>query len=159
MLELNPKELKILMAIYRGFNIMSEIVDYVSETEDSRSTNLIIEKLDEQGFIVRGSLRGAGFYIFHLLPKGREFLAKSGESKQVQFVKNDLTKEDLDTLNLLKKHSSIVSSRLIDYVKDDRNELMARISKLARLGYITEGGLFRRELSISKKAQELGLNI
>ena len=157
MVELNPKELKILMAIYRGFNIMSEIVDYVAETEDSKSTNLIIEKLDEQGYIRRGSLRGSGFYIFYILPKGKELLAKTGENKHVQFIKNNLTKEDVDTLSLLKKHSSIVSARLLDYVEDDRNELMARISKLARLGYISEGGLFRRELSISKKAEELGL--
>lgn len=128
---------------------MAEITDALQV--DSRISNAGIERLDRGGYLQRRSLTGANFYAFDITPKGLAALPQLAPDLDA------LAKDGLKPMYVkLLRFVSEAPEKLPDFVRQENLaslEVASAISHLVRLGYLREGGLWRRNLYITDQGR------
>lgn len=146
---LTPADLQILELLRCGHVTMAEITDALQV--DSRISNAGIERLDRGGYLRRRSLIGASFYAFDITPKGLAALPQLAPDLDA------LAKDGLKPLYVkLLRFVSEAPEKLPDFVRQENLaslEVASAISHLVRLGYLREGGLWRRSLYITDQGR------
>jgi solute:Na+ symporter, SSS family len=144
---LSETEMTVLRMIHLGHLYMSDITDALGV--DSKASSVIIENLDQGGYIVRAGLSGSNFYSFGVTEKGLAALPEL-PSNEASMAAEGLTPMYLELLEMVKNNPE----KQAEFVKhhEIRSMRMASISAhLTRQGYIIEGGLFKRKLRVTEK--------
>lgn len=162
-IELDEIDRKILSLIRSGMEYMSELGDYMPE--DINRVNSSIEKLDQNGYIRRGGLHGAKFYVFRLTEHGNAALASTEGRKQGQEAADptgkpntDHLKDDVLTKEWLKFLAAANSGTLGQYAEKNGisgSAVVAVISMLDRKKLIVQGGFFRRTVKVTARGEEI----
>lgn len=148
---LDEDALRVLESIRDGYRTMAEITDLSGW--DSRRTNAVVEKLDQNGMIVRRGLTGRNFYVFDL-PPGTQGLLEDRAGPVSASAPDELTATDLALLG----HTEGDEIALEQFAREqgyNQLQISAMLSKLARLGYVREGGLFRRVVSLESTGRSV----
>ena len=145
--KLDDTDRKILEMIRLGHCYMADLTDALGV--DSKTSGASIENLDQGGYIVRAGLSGSKFYTFSITEKGVAALpALTG-------AEAEMAKEGLNPLYLgLLKVVMENPENQAEYIQKNgiKSMRMSSIcSHLTRQGYIIEGGLFKRKLSVTEK--------
>jgi SSS family solute:Na+ symporter len=154
-IELNEFDFKALSLIRRGFVTMGEITDLLDV--DSSISNESIEKLDKMRLIKRDALSGSGFYLFSITNKGISRLPVTSSFEE-KLLDMQLTKEELDILSAIEKGIS----QLYSYIESNEIgslKFSVYCSKLIRNGYLLEGGLLKRTITLTEKGKQAILGI
>lgn len=154
-IKLSENDVTVLGLIRDGFNTMGEITDLLGV--DSSISNKIIEILDQNRLIKRDTLSGSGFYKFSITEEGINMLPEISKEASLLLEKS-LTKDELSILKAIKKGKE----ELYNFVnKSDLDSLKFSVlaSKLIRNGYLKEGGLLKRTITITDKGNEVVNNI
>ncbi len=142
------EEKEVLEIITRGHNTMGEITDLLGI--DSYRSNAVVESLDKKRLIVREARSGAGFYAFELT-KDAKGLVSSADTK---LVGESVTEQDIQLMEALNRGEET----FINFSKEGKLgslQVSVLVSKLIRLGYLTEGGLMRRKITLTEKGRQL----
>lgn len=147
--DVNPSdfEIKVLDLIRKGFNTMGEITDYLGV--DSSVSNEAIESLDQNRLIERESNKGAGFYKFEVTAFGHTKLPEL-EIDEKELIDKGLTTEEV----LLLQAVSVSKEAIYTFAKEanlSSLKFSVLAAKLIRNGYLHEGGLMKRKISITDK--------
>lgn len=138
---------QVLGLIRLGHCYQADITDYMGV--DSARAAASIEKLDQGGLIVRAGMTGTNFYTYSITEKGAATLAPLSGA-EAEMAKDCLCPLYVELLSIVKN----TPDKQAEFVKKHqiRSMQMAAISAhLTRQGYIVEGGLFKRKLSITDK--------
>ena len=138
---------QVLSLIRLGHCYQADITDYMGV--DSAKASASVEKLDQGGLIVRAGMTGTKFYTYSITEKGEKALAPL-TGAEAEMAKEHLCPMYVELLTIVKnapdKQAEFVKKYNVASMK------MAAISShLTRQGYIVEGGLFKRKLSITEK--------
>jgi SSS family solute:Na+ symporter len=146
--KLTDEELKVLELIYKGYNTMAEITDLL-DVDSSKSSDLVLS-LEKAGVIERLGNRGMNFYTFRVTEFGKNILmrAKKIETAEIDEV-------GLSLLEHVKEGKPILADELSKKTGLDPMGLATVINSLVRRGYLKEGGLWRRKISITEKGLEV----
>lgn len=145
--KLDDTDRKILEMIRLGHCYMADLTDALGV--DSKTSGASIENLDQGGYIVRAGLSGSKFYTFSITEKGLAALpALSGA--EAEMAKEGLNPLYVELLKVVKDNPE----KQADFIQKNgiKSMRMSSIcSHLTRQGYIIEGGLFKRKLSVTEK--------
>jgi SSS family solute:Na+ symporter len=146
--KLTDEELKVLELIYKGYNTMAEITDLL-DVDSSKSSDLVLS-LEKAGVIERLGNRGMNFYTFKVTEFGKNILmrAKKIETAEIDEV-------GLSLLEHVKEGKPILADELSKKTGLNPMGLAMVINSLVRRGYLKEGGLWRRKISITEKGLEV----
>ena len=149
--EVSDKEKDILILINKGYVSLGEITDFLGV--DSFESNEIIESLDQKRLIIRDKIRGAGFYSFSITQAGKSVLP-SPNAAEAAISADRASFEDIKLLHAVnggKEHLLKFSE------ESDLSSLKfsVLVSKLIREGYLNEGGLMKRKISMTEKGRKL----
>lgn len=147
---LTNDETSALNYIAEGYNTMAEITDLFSV--DSSKTNVLIESLDKKLLITRKKYAGPGFYTFALTEKGYNYITTL--VKQTTDLTTYITEDERNILH----HLNIGPEALQQFINEsneDSLKISVLLSKLIRQGYLKEAGLWKREVTLTPKAQKL----
>lgn len=147
-LDVSEEEKEILALIASGYHTMAEISDMMGI--DSAVSNSLIEQLDQKRLIVRESYTGPGFYTFRLTPAGQKLI----EDKQTILFQEQVNLNDLVVLQKVKEGVEAFR-RYVQENELDSLRVSVILSKLIRLGYLTEGGIWRRTIRVNEKGNTL----
>jgi len=147
-LDVSEEEKKILALIASGYHTMAEISDMMGL--DSAISNRMIERLDQKRLIVRKSYVGPGFYTFRVTPEGLGLI----EDKGSILFQEQVNLNDLVVLQKVKEGVEAFR-RYVQENQLDSLRVSVILSKLIRLGYLTEGGIWRRTIRINERGNVL----
>lgn len=147
--QLTAEEQKVFEMIKKGYNTMSEITDLL-DIDASRASDIVLS-LEKAGVIRRMSNRGAGFYMFELTDFGSKLRLATAESETFEGLDMNAIKA-LDHVN---RREGILADELSKETNLNPMALNVVINSLVRKGYLKEGGLWRRRVSITQKGKEL----
>lgn len=147
--QLDETAYKILEMLRIGHPYMADITDALGV--DSKTSGAAIELLDRGGYLVRAGLSGSKFFEFTITEKGLAALPALSE-KDKALVSKGLSPMYVELLRILvntpEKQAEFITRNNI------KSMHMAAISShLARMGYIKEGGVFKRRLVITDKGK------
>lgn len=141
---------KVLVMLDSGFDQMVELADFFSgETNDINVINESVERLDQGGYLIRASLRGAGFYSFQLTEKGKEEVCKEGKSVSPQ---DEVSPQGLEILRAIQKKELAAYAK---YAGLSSSALSAWFSVLERKGFVKQVGFMRRHVVLSQAGKKL----
>ncbi|MDP3387233.1 MAG: sodium:solute symporter family protein [Eubacteriales bacterium] len=144
-------EEKVLDLIRKGYDTMGEITDYLGV--DSSVSNKAIESLDQKRFIIRESKIGSGFFKFEITEQGKKKLNVLSP-KEANLVEKGLTGEELQLLQAVAKGKEAIYA----YAREaDMSSLKFSIlsAKLIKNGFLNEGGLMKRTISMTDKGAKV----
>lgn len=145
--KLNELQQKSLDLISLGFDTLGELTDYLSL--DSSETSNIIEFLDMSRLIYRDSKKGKGFYSFGLSESGKK-QTTGGLSLGLEIVKDNITSIDVKIIDAIKSGNKAING----VVKEEgitSLHFSVIVSRLIKMGYLSESGLMKRKLSVTTK--------
>ncbi len=144
-------EVRILTLIKMSYNNMSEISDLLGL--DAGNLNQHIERLDRGGFIIRDGLRGSKFYSFKVSPAGEKKLPDFTPEEE-KLLQDGL---NLDSLKILDAAAANPEQlpELVSQGKYSSLKLSAILAQLIRQGYLIEGGLWKRTISVTPAARKM----
>ena len=148
-LSLTADHRRILGLVGHGYTTMVEITDFL--TLDSARGNGLIEELEQEGLLRRCSLHGPDFFSFVLTPLGEEHLVET-EGEERPFVSFDsfglqVCEQVATAPKTLRELGAAVGITT--------STLGAVVSRLDRLGYIRDGGIWERRVSLSHKGRKV----
>ncbi len=149
--EISEQEIEVLSLISRGYNTLGEITDLMGL--DSFDSNTIVESLDKKRLLIRDALSGAGFYSFVLTENGKARLPQT-TTAETQIVAEGVTAQDLQIIQAVNAGPESLKS----YLKEtgySSLKFSVLVSKLIRTGFLNEGGLLRRKLSLTDAGRAL----
>lgn len=153
-IELGETDIKVLGLIRDGFDTMGEITDLLGV--DSSISNKIIEVLDRNRLIKRDALSGSGFYKFSITQEGIKQLPETSK-EALLLLEKSLTKDELSILQAIKKGKEELYS-FVNKSELDSLKFSVLASKLIRNGYLKEGGLLKRTITITDKGKSVVSN-
>jgi len=133
-IKLDAQMKDVLTLIRRGHSTYSDIVDYLGK--DMADVNASVEALDRGGYIERESLRGGGFFHFHITEKGWNAITVSAEEDALN--KKKLSAEYVPVLNAVNEGGAKALGLYAKENKIGSLRLSAIISHLVRCGYMTD---------------------
>lgn len=145
--KLTDEEMKVLELIGRGYSTMAEITDLL-DVDSSKSSELVLS-LEKAGLIERLGDRGIRFYTFRVTDFGREVL-----SKRMQISGKEVDEIGLKVLELVRE-GQVLADKLSKETGLNPMALGTVVNSLIRRGYLKEGGLWRRKISITEKGFEV----
>lgn len=143
--KLTEFEVRVLSLIRDGFDTMGEITDILAV--DSSLSNKAIESLDQKKYITRDANKGSGFYKFSISEYGVKKLPQLSDEES-RLLELKLTADECGILNAISKSKE----DLYAYVKEnnfDSLKFSVLSAKLIRNGYLIEGGLLKRTITIA----------
>ena len=148
-LALHDEHRRMLRLLQQGYTQMVEITDFL--TIDSAHGNQLIEALVVQGLVQRQAGQGPDFFTLALTAQGLQQLADSAQSAAADSV----TVEDPIGLQVLEHLQSNPKTlrELGATVGVQASTLGAVVSRLDRLGYLHNKGIWERRISLSPKGQ------
>lgn len=147
--QLTAEELKVFEMIKKGYNTMSEIADLL-DIDASKASDAVLS-LEKAGVIRRISNRGAGFYMFELTEFGSKLNLGTTESETFE----GLDMNAIKVLDHVNRREGILADELSKETNLNPMALNVIVNSLVRKGYLKEGGLWRRKVSITQKGKEL----
>ncbi|MFW6030477.1 MAG: sodium:solute symporter family protein, partial [Halanaerobiales bacterium] len=150
-IEINNFDLDVLSMLRTGHRYLADITDGLEI--DSNFSSASIEKLDKGGYIERKGLRGSKFYTFDITEKGEKVLPGLND-KEENMIADNLNPKYVRFLKLL----TIDSDNLEKFFKENNMSSLSvtsMVSHLVRNNYITEKGLFKRKVDITKKGRKM----
>lgn len=147
--KLTDDEIRVLDIIRKGYNTMSEITDLL-DMDSSKSSELVLS-LEKAGAIERFSNGGSGFYMFKLTDFGKTLPTKIKESE----ILDGVDEAGIKILEHVRGRSGILADELSKETGLNSMALATIINSLVRRGYLREGGVWRRTVSITQKGNEL----
>jgi len=133
-IKLDAQMKDVLTLIRRGHSTYADLVDYMGK--DMGDVNVSVESLDRGGYIERESLRGGGFFHFHITEKGWNAITVSAEEDALN--KKYLSVEYMPILAAINEGGSKALGAYAKEHKYGSLKLSAIICHLARRGYITD---------------------
>lgn len=133
---------RVLDLLQRGYTQMVEITDFLAI--DSSQSNQLVEELVASGLVQRQAMKGPDFFTFALTPEGQHKLQKSAG-------------EDLLGLQVLERIATQPQSlsELNTELNLQATTLGAVVSRLERLGYLRNHGIWQRQVSLSEKGHAI----
>ena len=149
-MEFTDDDRKVLGLVRDGYNTMAEITDLLKV--DSTTSNDIVEKLDEARYIRRMGLTRSAFYTFEITDKGRGAVPVAENLKGLAADGLDMAK-----LNALNEISRAPGEILAIPAKIGMSSLgfSTVIASLVRAGFLKEGGLWKRTLSVTDGGMDM----
>lgn len=147
--KLTDEEIKVLDIIRKGYNTMSEITDLL-DMDSSKSSELVLS-LEKAGAIERFSNGGSGFYMFRITDFGKTLPTRIKENEILEGV----DETGIKILEHVRGKSMILADELSKETGLNSMALATIINSLVRRGYLKEGGIWRRTVSITQKGNEL----
>lgn len=147
--KLTDDEIKVLDIIRKGYNTMSEITDLLDM--DSSKSNELILSLEKAGAIERFSNGGSGFYMFKVTDFGKTLPTRIKENEILEGV----DETGIKILEHVRSKSMILADELSKETGLNSMALATILNSLVRRGYLKEGGIWRRTVSITQKGNEL----
>ena len=138
--DLNDTHHRVLDLLQRGYTQMVEITDFLAI--DSSQANHLVEDLIASDLVQRQASKGLNFFTLALTAEGQHKLQKSGG-------------EDLLGLQVLDRIATQPRSlpELNTALNLPATTLGAVVSRLERLGYLRNHGIWQRQVSLSEKGQ------
>lgn len=152
---LTDDDKRILHYIQQGHDIMAELFD-LSGWKGER-INECIEKLDENRYIERDALHGAGFWSFRITAKGTAALPPLAP-EDARMSELGLCKRDLDMLHICRKAGKGRATEIIAGTKAEESmqiNYAGSVVKLIRRGYMKESGFLKRIIELSPEGETL----
>jgi len=144
-------EVRILTLIKMGYNNMSELSDLLGL--DAGNLNQHIEKLDRGGFIIRDALKGSKFYSFEVSSAGEEKLPDFSFEEE-KLLQDSLNRDSLRVLDTAAAKPELLPE-LVSQGKYSSLKLSAMLAMLIRQGYLAEGGLWKRTITLTAAGQRM----
>lgn len=139
---------RILDLLQRGYSQMVEMSDFL--TIDSARANRLVEDLIRSGMVQRHARRGADYFTLSLTPKGQQHL-HGGRGITPPPEEDPLGLQVLVYIAPQPQTLSAVGAA----IGVQASTLGAVISRLDRLGYLHNHGIWQRQISLSEKGQSV----
>lgn len=152
---LTQDEKIILNYIQEGHDIMSELFDLTGW--NGERINACIERMDENRYIERASLHGAGFWSFSMTAMGQDALPPL-EGQAAELAKIGLCPRDLEVLQICKNAGKARATEIIANTKADTHTQVnyaGSVVKLIRRGYLKESGFLKRIIEINSSGEQM----
>jgi len=152
---LNDDDKKILRYLQQGFKTNAELMDITSWAGEYLS--VVVEKLDEAGYIKRDGIKRLAFWKYDITEKGTEFLPELSAS-EAALQKYGLSDQDIKYLKSLER---VGKQNVTDHIyslsdkPQEQKDAMCSFLKLIRDGYVKETGFIRRFMTITDSGDEL----
>lgn len=146
---LTDEEIMVLDIIRRGYNTMAEITDLL-DIDSSKSSEVVLS-LEKAGAIERFSNGGSGFYMFKVTDFGKTLPTKIKQSD----IREGVDELGIKVLEHVRGKAGILADELSKETGLNSMALATLINSLVRRGYLKEGGIWRRTVSITEKGNEL----
>jgi DNA-binding MarR family transcriptional regulator len=148
-LTLRDEHRRVLRLLGQGYTQMVEITDFL--TLDTAHGNRLIEELVGEGLAQRQARQGPHFFTLALTARGRQQLGDGAQSGEA----DSLALEDPIGLQVLEHiQSSPRTLRALGaHLGVQASPLGAVVSRLDRLGYLHNTGIWERRISLSQIGQ------
>lgn len=147
--DLQEIDRSVLEYIRHGYNTLAEITDALGV--DARVSAAAVARLDQGGYIERYRLTGSGFYSFRITEKGEEALPPLSEWEK-KLAQEGLQKDAVLVLKRAAENPDGLT-HLLHEEGWSSLVLANHISHLVRLGFLKEGGIWRRNIMVTDKGR------
>ena len=148
-MSLSANEKKILDLIREGRNSNADFTDSIGIS--APAANLLCEGMEQAGYVTRMSWNGIERFNWLLTDKGVAELEPLSKEEEHLLLEGGINMEQYKILAYCTKHDKVQGGELVRDIKSDAKQLVSNLCYLVDHGYLSEGGLVRRHVSITSK--------
>ena len=148
-MSLSSNEKRILELIREGRNSNADFTDSIGIS--APNANLLCEGMEQEGYITRKSWNGIERFNWLLTDKGAAELEPLSAEAERLLLEGGINMEQYKILAYCTKHAKVQGGELVRDIKSDAKNLVSNLCYLVDNGYLSEGGLIRRQVTITDK--------
>ena len=148
-MSLSANEKKILGYIREGRNSNADFTDNLGIS--APNANLLCEGMEQEGYITRVSLKGINRFNWYLTDKGVAELDPLAGDAALVLEEGGINLAQFKILSYAKDHPQVQAGEIVREMKLDGKEMVSDLCFLVDHAYLKEGGLIRRNVTITDK--------